>query len=94
MRPQEKPDNPNHVPNSDTERDASDSDSARRAAVKAWSDANLARVRAMTPEARAEWEADIAEKRRIMTQRRKAQFNDSDPSTKKIDTYFNRQSKV
>ena len=96
MRPHDKPDNPNHGPNSDTERDASDADttnSARRAAVKAWSDANLARVRAMTPEARAEWEADIAEKRMIMKQRR-AQRNDSDLSTRKIDTYFNRQSKV
>ena len=93
MRPQDKPDNQNHVPNSDTERDASDADSARRAAVKAWSEANLARVRAMTPEARAEWEADIAEKRMIMKQRR-AQCNDSDLSTRKIDTYFNRQLKV
>ena len=56
-------DNTNPPQNSDAEQGAPDKDSERQAAIDAWREANLARIRAMTPEARAAWEAELAEKK-------------------------------
>ena len=85
-------DNTNRLQKTDGTQGAPDKDSERQAAIDAWREANLARIRAMTPEARAAWEAELAEKRkqRKESKERKAKCNNSNKNTRKIDTYFNK----
>ena len=85
-------DNTNRLQKTDGTQSPPDKDGERQAAIDAWREANLARIRAMTPEARAAWEAELAEKRkqRKESRERKAKSNNSDKNARTIDTYFNR----